>query len=125
MDIQKFREVLPSLCAADTAAGGGKGWTPENPTFGHCAVVSLLAQDLFGGELLRISLEGTPFAEGGSHYYNHLPDGTVVDFTAQQFGDWKCDGIPTEIRARERTLGGADTRTRYELLKARLAEALG
>ncbi|MEK7118366.1 MAG: hypothetical protein AAB869_02035, partial [Patescibacteria group bacterium] len=61
-------------------------WTPENPLYAHCAVVALVAQDIFGGNLLRASLEPYPeFAHMRSHYWNVLPDGKEVDFTEPQF----------------------------------------
>ncbi len=125
ISLKRFTEILPSLCAADTAAGGGKGWTPENPTWGHCAVASLLAQNLFGGELLRISLKDTEFAAGGSHYYNRFPDGATTDTTVAQFsGRLPVHTIPAETRTREYVIGGADTRQRYANLACRLACAL-
>jgi hypothetical protein len=125
MDPDAFATLLPSLCSRETAAAGGKGWTLENPLFGHCAVVSLLAQDLFDGELMRISLEGTPFAESRSHYFNRLPDGTVRDFTLAQFqGGLPTRMYPMEARPRDYIMNGADTRERYERLKKRLEEAM-
>lgn len=120
--LSEFRKLLPELCTKETAAGDGKGWTPENPTHGHCAVASLIVQDLFGGDLLRVSLEGTEFAEYRSHYFNRLPDGAVVDVTEDQF----CGRLPNELAAtaavkdREYVIGGADTGKRYEQLKSQL-----
>ena len=116
---------LPKVCAKDTAAGGGKGWTPDNPLWGHCAVVSLIVQDLFGGDLLRVSLEGTEFAEGRSHYFNRLPDGRVVDLTEAQFqGRLPAELAATAVvRDRDYVIGGADTRERYERLRERLQQA--
>ncbi len=125
ISLKRFVEILPSLCAPDTAAGGGRGWTPENPTWGHCAVASLLVQNLFGGELLRISLKDTAFAEGGSHYYNRLPNGMMIDTTVAQFsGRLPVHTIPAETRTREYVIGGADTRQRYANLACRLACAV-
>lgn len=122
--LEGFRTLLPSLCAADTAASGGKGWTKENPTWGHCAVASLLAQREFGGELLRISLEGTAFAAGGSHYFNRFPDGRTADLTETQFGGrLAMEAIPFGTRTREYVIGGADTRSRYAKLAFRFAAA--
>ncbi len=122
---ESFAELFPTLCAHDTAAGGGKGWTPDNPTWGHCAVASLLAQREFGGELLRISLARTEFAEGGSHYFNRFPDGDVCDVTKAQFGGrlrW-ADISPAETRTRAYVIGGADTRVRYAKIAFRFAAA--
>jgi hypothetical protein len=122
--LEKFVQTLRSICAKETAAGGGKGWTSDNPTFGHCAVASLLVQDLFGGDLLRVSLEGTEFAEGRSHYFNRLPDGTVIDVTREQFQGRLPENLPAQERTREYVIGNIDTCQRYLALRARLLDAL-
>ncbi|WP_219105707.1 hypothetical protein [Austwickia sp. TVS 96-490-7B] len=47
---------------------------------------ALVIQDLLGGDLLL----GEVFVDGqkiGYHYWNRLPDGTVVDLTAEQFAE--------------------------------------
>ena len=125
LTVEQFMEILPSLCAVDTAAAGGKDWSLSNPTFGHCAVASLVVQKLFGGDLLRISLEGTEFAESRSHYFNRLPDGAVVDTTEVQFGGClQTKILPTEIRTREYVISGGDTRERYAKFFFRLARVL-
>jgi hypothetical protein len=117
ISLERFLEILPTVCAKETAAGKGAGWTPENPLWGHCAVASLLIQKLFGGTLERASLAGTPFAAGGSHYRNRLPDGSMIDSTAAQFGHWSMVAtIPYEHRDREPVIAGADTRVRYAKL---------
>jgi deoxycytidylate deaminase len=124
--MNEFRKLVPHLCRKGTAAGGGKGWTPDNPTWGHCAVVSLIAQNLFGGELLRISLEGTEFAEYRSHYFNQLPDGSVEDITKDQFSG-RLPEILFEmavVKDRGDVINGADTKDRYVELAFRLAERL-
>ena len=63
----------------------GPVWTPENPSYGHCAIATLVAQRILGGELLRYDLKGTPFEHLGSHYKLRLNDGTILDFTEEQF----------------------------------------
>ena len=54
---EQFRAILPEICDSETSQSP-QGWKPTNPLWGHCAVVSLIAQNLFGGELLRASLDG-------------------------------------------------------------------
>lgn len=125
LTLQEFQKTLQFVCAVDTAAAGGEGWTQENPTWGHCAVASLVAQNFFGGELLRISLDGTDFAASRSHYFNRLPDGTLFDATEAQFqGRLTTTTLPAEKRTREYVLEGADTRERYAILAFRFARAL-
>ena len=110
-----FRAVLLKICSRETSADPG-GWTQENPHWGHCAVVALLAQDLFGGELLRASLEDTAFASMRSHYWNRLPDGREEDFTRAQFGANYPYGLRAEVRERSYVLSHAETAKRYVLL---------
>lgn len=81
----RFEETLLRIAGKETSSNPD-GWTKENPLYGHCAVVSVIAQNIFGGNLLRTSLKDTQFSEMGSHYINEI-DGTRVDFTKSQFGD--------------------------------------
>lgn len=128
----QFCKLLSALCDAETSADSA-GWTAEqqNPLWGHCAVVSLVACNLFGGRLLRASLAGTPFASAGSHYWNELSDGTIIDFTAPQFGNRYPDLTQrAKIRTRGTMLFNPKTGKprgiilRYKLLCWRLAKAL-
>ncbi len=119
--VDHFKELLPKICGPDTTLSAD-GWTSENPHYGHCAVVSTLAQDIFGGSLLRSSLEGTLYASMGSHYINLLPDGTQIDFTAPQFRE----GYPVldlQERTRAYVLSNPKTAQRYKELAFRYAAA--
>lgn len=116
--IADLKLTLPKICSRTTSADP-KGYDKENPLWGHCAAVALLIQDLFGGELLRGSLEGTPFAAMRSHYWNRLPEGTELDFTALQFGENYPKNMQAETRPRAYLMTNAQTQARYELLKQR------
>lgn len=125
IDIVHFAKTIPSICAADTAAEDGTTWSDENPTWGHCAVVALMTQKLFGGELLRVSLERTEFAASRSHYFNRLPDGAVVDATASQFsGRLRAAELPAETRERSYLLSNESTKRRYAAFAVRLTAHL-
>lgn len=119
----EFENMLLSICDTKTSHDPDR-WTPNNPLCGHCAVVALLAQDLFGGELLRASLEGTEFAYMRSHYWNKLPDGTEIDFTDSQFKGCYPENLKPEIREREHLLSHSATKERYEILARRFKEAV-
>ncbi len=113
-----FQRLLPNICDKETSADA-EGWTKENPLYAHCAVVALLAQDLFGGNLLRASLEQFPeFAHMRSHYWNQLPDGSEVDFTEPQFLG-RRPGLAGKSRVRPQHF---ETMKRYKLLALRLAK---
>ena len=69
--VEQFKQLLPSICDKETTQDA-EHWTAENPLCGHCAVVSLVAQNLFGGELLRAQ----PAAVGG-HQAGVQPDAVL------------------------------------------------
>ena len=69
LTVENFDQIVPLICDRETTSDPS-GWTPENPTYGHCAAVSLLYQNIFGGTILRASLlEFTEFAHMRSHYW--------------------------------------------------------
>lgn len=69
-----FYDRLVSAWSAETSSN----WSIANPAKGQCSVTALIAQDVFGGEILKTH---TP---GGTHFYN-LIDGVRWDFTVSQF----------------------------------------
>lgn len=111
MNKAEFLQLIQKACQRETSADPD-GWSDDNPTWGHCAVVALLAQDFFGGQILRASLNETPFASSGSHYRNESDD-----FTEEQFGGFQLN-LFFEPRTREYLLSNINTATRYQLLKA-------
>lgn len=118
---EALRLILPKICDKETTQAP-TDWTPKNPLSGHCAVVSLVAQNLYGGDLLRASLEGTPCAAMRSHYWNKLPEGTEEDFTRPQFGDTPPHTLEAVVRTRAYVLSNEDTKQRYKRLSLRLAK---
>ena len=121
---EEFRKVIEKICSRDTSADP-EHWLAENPTWGHCAVVSLLSQDQFGGALIRQSLDGIAGLEYlRSHYSNRLPDGTEADYTLGQFQGKLPADLSKEERPRERVLSYPDTQKRYQLLKNRFEAEL-
>lgn len=123
MTQEKFLEIIKKIVSQETSADP-ENWTPENTLWGHCAVVSLLAQDYFGGDLIRGSLEDFPeYAYLRSHYWNRLPDGNEIDLTQGQFIKRPCF-IHIEMRTREDTLNWPDTKRRYDLLQTRFNDVL-
>ncbi len=127
MSVARARNLVPTSQAvglyflikqgwyAETSAN--EEWSPERPEAGHCAVTSLIVQDILGGELRRALVNGE------SHYWNQLEDGTVIDLTRSQFANPLV--IEDEIvRDREYVLSNARTKYRYDLLRWRLQVAL-
>jgi hypothetical protein len=119
MTQEQFIYKINIVAQADTSADP-VDWTAENPLWGHCAVVSLLAQDYFGGELIRGDLSRfQKYAYLSSHYWNRLPVGQEIDFTATQYSDLSFTQLASEVRERTRVMSHPDTLKRYELLKNR------
>ena len=111
-----LRDELVSLWAPDTAVDPEQ-WTADRPSTGHCAVTALLVQEYTDATtILRVQLP-----DGGSHYYNALPDGTEVDLTRDQFDTYEPVGAAEE-RTREYLLSNAGTRQRWDTLRNRLGE---
>lgn len=97
-----------------------ENWTSKNPSFGQCAVTSLVVRDYLGGEILKCK----PL----HHYYNQLGDGTIIDLTKSQFKEGtliQSDEMAAEFHllygesARE-----AKTLERYQILRKRVNENL-
>jgi hypothetical protein len=110
--------IRKAWCRETASPGSQADWSEDNPSFGQCAVTALMVQDLFGGELMRTSVESY-----GSHYYNRMRDGTDVDLTSGQFpaGTVIPPGKPVDreyVLDSERAVQ-ARSRERYELLKKR------
>ena len=113
-------------CWSRETSSDPEHWTPENPSWGHCAVAELVAQAVLGGDLLRYDLSGTPFAAMGSHYKLRLHDGTILDFTDAQFGGHSIAWGEPKVRTRKELLDPAKnprnqgTLDRYNLFRGRV-----
>ena len=127
--LKQYLEFIAPVCSAETSSDP-KNWIPDNPLYGHCAVVALLVYEEFGGQFMRASLERVKgYEQMSSHYWNLLPDGTEVDLTASQFkdndrllvprGESSKSGIPI---TRESLLEYEPTRKRYRLLQKKVLE---
>lgn len=113
-----LRADLEHVWAADTSADPSR-WTYERPSTGHCAVTAMLVAEYTDATtILRVPLSAE---DGGSHYYNALPDGTEVDITRDQFDTYNPLGPPEE-RTFGYLLSNEDTLKRYETLRTRLGE---
>jgi len=107
----------PDTCYPDSAPE----WTPDNPSRDQCGMTALVAQDVLGGDLVLADVH-VGGVKVGHHYWNRLPDGSEVDFTADQF------------RPDETVVGGTIVvrppdaprrhREQYELLRRRVLDAL-
>ncbi len=119
MNYEEFTACLRVAAQRGTSADP-EGWSSENPLWGHCAAVSLLAQELYGGDLVRGSLQSHPrYKYLKSHYWNRI-NGQDIDFTREQYLDLSCGELLAEVRPRGLVLAHPDMASRYALLKDRL-----
>lgn len=116
MTKDRFAGILPRICKRDTSFDP-KGWTKDNPLWGHCTVVSILAQSLFGGRILGINLKGTKFANMWFHYWNEFPDETQEDFTRSQFGEEYPGELEVKWWHASALLEHRETSRRFRLLQ--------
>lgn len=117
--LESFINRISSIARVDTSADP-KGWKPNNPLWGHCAIVALLVQKVYGGEILRASLMHIPtLMHIRSHYANRLPSGVLLDVTAPQFGQeypYQMTFVPSSS---EHILAHQATKERYEIFRKR------
>lgn len=116
MTVEEFKKTILNICDKDTSSAP-TNWTEDIPAYGHCAVVSVLAQDKFGGIILKKSY--TKDNVEYSHYLNKLPNENEIDFTIDQFNGNVPNFYKTEERTKERILSKSDTLRRYNLLVSR------
>ncbi len=123
ISLREFRKILPLICDKKTAYCA-REWSKNNPLWGHCAVVALLIQEIFGGDILRASLKGTEFAKARFHFWNLLPDKQEADETRIQFRGKFPKGLKTISRKRNQLLRIEQVAQRYNLIRNRLKKEL-
>lgn len=126
ISVLEFEQVLPQICDAKIAKHPDS-WTPDNPLFGTCVPVAVVAQRLFGGKLLRASLK--PFPEISRkymnwHWMNRLPNGESRDFTQAQFGNEYPRGMQFIEIPISRVANIPDVAQRSDLLYKRLLKVV-
>mgnify|MGYP002621454130 CR=1 FL=1 len=112
MTLELLQQYLYKVYSKDTCYPLCRDdWNDSNPTLGHCAIVSLIVNDYFGGDIYKIKVDGV------SHYFN-LIDNKVVDLTSSQFN--KEIDYNGKIKKDRLEILQKDTLSRYKLLKMRL-----
>lgn len=116
-----IEQIFRAAWGADTCDPAETSWSAANPARGQCGVTSLVLQDLLGGTLLLadVHVDGEKV---GHHYWLRL--GSVeIDLTRDQFLPSEIVGSPNEvIRPPD---APRRCREQYELLRARVFQALG
>lgn len=83
LDLDTLRTAVSRSWWIDTT-DDPDAWTPENPSMGQCAVTSLAVRDYLGGAV-RLGWVLRDGEQVDMHCWNELPDGTFLDWTADQF----------------------------------------
>ncbi len=63
------------------------------------------------------------YSKEAKHYWNILPDGTILDITRKQFSNRKVLPL-TEIRTRDTVLKNKNINGRYRIFEKRIEERL-
>lgn len=116
--LRQLEQAIRESWSADTAEEDD-GWSPEQPSRGHCDVTCLVVHDLLGGEILAadVYLDGERVM---AHMWNRLSSGLEVDLTREQFTSGEVIGEPT-VRTRPSELD--QTHPRYHRYEAYLVLA--
>lgn len=113
MTLEQLERYLYKIYSKDTCHPSCRDeWNDSNPTLGYCAIVSILVNDYFGGEIYKIKVDGI------CHYFN-LIDDNVVDLTSDQFNK-EIDYNGKIRKDKLEILQDKDTLSRYNELKKRL-----
>lgn len=90
-------------------------WSLSNPTRGHCAIVSMLVYEYFGGVIYK----GYNPLKCEWHYWNVI-DGVTYDFTREQYKEDNISFENIQSIEFETLIENRNTRQRYEILKQRV-----
>lgn len=113
MTLELLKEKLLKTYSKDTCYSKCReDWNIDNPTLGHCAIVSLLVNDYFGGDIYKTKVDNI------SHYFNII-NNEIIDLTKDQFNK-VINYTNKELKTREEVLDSKETLYRYNLLKERL-----
>ena len=117
MTTKELEKQLLKVYSKDTCFPSCKDdWNDNNKTLGHCAIVALIVNDYFDGDIYKTKVDGI------SHYFNVIND-EVIDLTKSQFNK-EIDYSNRVKKTREEILDNTDTLIRYNILKMRLELSL-
>lgn len=113
-----FCKAMPYICKKDTAVLPGAYNRHRSLLHGHSDIVTLLAQELFGGNIRRRVV-----TDQGFRYENILPDGEIADFLTDDNSGIRQDKHH-EFCTRDAVLREFNVMTRYTRLRRRFFEKL-
>jgi hypothetical protein len=83
VNLDALRSAIAASWARDTS-DDPENWSIGVPSFGQCAVTSLVVRDYVGGDvrIAHVISDGEPV---DMHCWLELPDGDTIDWTTDQF----------------------------------------
>ncbi|MCL2484082.1 MAG: hypothetical protein FWD89_03960 [Firmicutes bacterium] len=112
--MQEYIEKLYNACSRGTCYPKVREhWSADNRFWGHCAVVSVLMFEKFGGKLFKCVIK----EENIEHYFNEI-GGKKCDVTISQYKYQPTYENIKEV-TKEEILKNPDTQNRYNKLKTR------
>jgi len=126
IQLSKLEVALKNSWSKETTSDPDN-WSQNNPSWGQCAVTSLVINDYIGGEIVWTQAK-LPDGTEISHYLNKIGN-KELDLTRNQFpegtitseGIPKTKGFPT---TRDYILSFDKTLKRYQILKSQVEEAI-
>ena len=118
VQLDALRSAIVASWTRDTS-DDPEYWTSDVPSFGQCAVTTLVVRDYIGGEprIARVIRGGEAV---DMHCWLELPDGSTIDWTTDQF-DFEYElGEPLDLTPIVDDTGV----DRHRLLAGRVAQAL-
>lgn len=94
-----------------------KEWSTDNKTCGQCSITCLLVQDIFGGEIYGVQVDGN------IHSFSKVGN-VIFDLTSEQFKGVKLDYSLNNPISREFHLSNPDKKERYLYLLSELKKKL-
>lgn len=127
MDIEKLESALKQSFSAETCQGRNV-WQKDNPAYGHCALVVLIVQDYFGGEIVFASAK-LPNNKEVKHYFNKI-NNEIIDLTRSQFPSDTIITpkiIPKDFYGdiRKTLLSYSETLRKYNILREKIEKIIG
>ena len=119
MNLLELEKLLQKSWSKETSYCPNE-WNQSNPSFGQCAITSLIVNDYFGGEIVWAEAV-LPDGQKISHFFN-LIDDKEVDLTRSQFPEGTMIPIGVEKKknfatTRDYLLSYENKNSRYALLK--------
>lgn len=119
LTLRDYYDLLVDIWCKETCAPRlREEWTCKNPTLGQCSVTAFLIQDMFGGDVYGIPMEG-----GNYHCFNVVGN-CVFDLTSEQFGNTLLNYNNSKQQFRDTHFSKEEKKKRYLFLRSKILDKL-